>query len=283
MKLQFAGIRRKFDYSPNQITNDGLIILKTAQELIKLGADYKLYEESDILSGHIDEEAIFSMARGYDALKQLVKLEESGMFIINSPLASINCYRINMVEKLKKAGVPFPNSKVVPTKSNENYKLNDVGERKIWVKRGDVHTVHREDVSLVYGDEELNFLLKEFAHRGIRDTVLQEHIYGDVIKFYSVRDTNFFRWYYVNGNNHYKFDQLHLIELAEKSAQVLNLFIYGGDAIISEDGSITLIDVNDWPSFANFRDEASRFIAKIIYEKAVEFSENKKVEEQVIA
>ena len=150
---------------------------------------------------------------------------------------------------------------------NEKYGLN-------------VHAVHREDVSLVYGDEELNFLLNEFAHRGIKDTVLQEHIYGDVIKFYSVRDTNFFRWYYVNGNNHYKFDQLRLQELAEKSAQVLNLFIYGGDAIISEDGSITLIDVNDWPSFANFRDEASRFIAKIIYEKAVEYSENKKFEEE---
>lgn len=283
MKLQFAGIRRKSDYSPNQITNDGLIILKTAQELIKLGADYKLYEESEIISGYVDEEVIFSMARGYVALKQLIKLEENGAFIINSPLASINCYRINMVEKLLKAGIPFPNSKVVSTKSNEDYKINDVGKRKIWIKRGDVHAVHREDVSLVYGDEELNFLLKEFAHRGIRDAVLQEHIFGDVIKFYAVRDTDFFRWYYINGNNHYKFDQLRLKELAEKSAQLLNLYIYGGDAIISEDGSITLIDVNDWPSFANYRDKASRFIAKIIYEKAFEFSENKKMAEQVIS
>jgi len=274
MKLQFAGIRRKSDYSPNQITNDGLIILKTAQELIKLGADYKLYEETDIISGNIDEEVIFSMARGYDALKQLVKLEENGMFIINSPLASINCYRINMAVNLKKAGIPFPNSKIVSTNSNENYKISDVGEHKIWIKRGDVHAVHREDVSLLYGDEELNFLLKEFAHRGIKDAILQEHIYGDVIKFYSVRDTEFFRWYYVNGNNHYKFDQNRLKKLSENSAEVLNLYIYGGDAIVSEDGSITIIDVNDWPSFANFRDEASKYIAKTIYSNAVKSVEN---------
>ncbi|KUG25719.1 hypothetical protein ASZ90_004447 [hydrocarbon metagenome] len=283
MKLQFAGIRRKSDYSPNQITNDGLIILKTAQELIKLGADYKLYEESDILSGNIDEEVIFTMARGYDALKHLIKLEEKGKFIINSPVSSLNCYRVQMSAKLKSAGIPFPKSKIVSTTSGKQYKISEIGERKIWIKRGDVHAVHREDVSLVYGDEELNFLLNEFAHRGIKDTVLQEHIYGDVIKFYSVRDTNFFRWYYVNGNHNYKFDSYLLRELAEKSAQVLDLYIYGGDAIISEDGSITIIDVNDWPSFANFRDEASRFIAKIIYEKAVEFSEIKKLVEQVIA
>lgn len=280
MKLQFAGIRRKSDYSPNQITNDGLIILKTAQELIKLGADYKLYEESDILSGNIDEKVIFSMTRGHDALKQLVKLEESGIFIINSPLASFNCYRINMTVNLKKAGIPFPNSKIVSTKSNENYKVRDVGERKIWVKRGDVHAVHREDVSIVYGDEELNFLLKEFARRGIQDVVLQEHIYGDVIKFYSVRDTDFFRWYYVNGYNHYKFDPSRLKKLSENSAEVLNLYIYGGDAIVGEDGSITIIDVNDWPTFANFRDEASKYIAKTIYSHALEFIEANKLFQQ---
>lgn len=277
MKLQFAGIRRKSDYSPNQITNDGLIILKTAQELIKLGADYKLYEESDILSGNIDEEVIFTMARGYDALKHLIKLEEKGKFITNSPVSSLNCHRVQMSAKLKSAGIPFPKSKIVSTASGKQYKISEIGERKIWVKRGDVHAVHREDVSLVYGDEELNFLLNEFAHRGIQDAVLQEHIYGDVIKFYSVRDTDFFRWYYVNGNNNYKFDSYLLRELAEKSAQELNLYIYGGDAIISEDGSITIIDVNDWPSFANFRDEASKYIAETIYLHALDFIEANKV------
>lgn len=275
MKLQFAGVRRKTDYSPNQITNDGLIILKTAQELMKLGVDCKLYEESDLFSDSINEKVIFTMARGEDALKKLVELEEKGKFIINSPVSSLNCYRVQMSAKLKKAGIPFPKSKVVSTASDKQYKISEIGERKIWIKRGDVHAVHREDVSLVYGDEELNFLLNEFAHRGIKEAILQEHIYGDVIKFYSVRDTEFFRWYYVNGNNHYKFDQNRLKELSENSAEVLNLYIYGGDAIVSEDGSMTIIDVNDWPSFANFRDEASKYIAKSIYSNAVKFIETK--------
>lgn len=276
MKLQFAGIRRKTDFSPNQITNDGLIIQKTAQELIKLGVDCRLYEESNVFTDRIKENTIFSMARGETVLKKLAELETDGKFIINSPLSSLNCYRVKMTAKLKDAQIPFPKSKVVSTESEKQYKISEVGKRKIWVKRGDVHAIHREDVSVVYGDEELNFLLKEFSHRGIKDAVLQEHIYGDVIKFYSVRDTEFFRWYYVNGNNHYRFDKDRLRELSEKSAEILNLHIYGGDAIISEDGNITIVDINDWPSFANFRDEASKYIAKSIYSNAVKFIEEYK-------
>lgn len=274
MKLQFAGIKRKTDFSPNQITNDGLIIQKTAQELMRLGVDCNLYEESDIFSNSINENIIFTMTRGEEALRKLVELEKAGKFIINSPVSSLNCYRAQMSTKLKEAGIPFPESKVVSTESDKQHKISEVGERKIWVKRGDVHAVHREDVSPVYGDEELNFVLKEFAHRGIKSAILQRHIYGDVVKFYSVRDTNFFRWYYVNGNNNYKFDSNRLKEFSEKSAQVLNLYIYGGDAIISEDGNITIIDINDWPSFANFRDEASKFIAEAIYSNAVKFIES---------
>jgi glutathione synthase/RimK-type ligase-like ATP-grasp enzyme len=272
MKLQFAGIRRNSQYSPNQITNDGLILLKTAQELMKLGIDYKIYEESEITDKKINENIIFTMARGIDTLNILSEMEEHGKLIINSPKASINCYRVNMSAKLKAAGIPFPKSKIVNTSSNENYNLSDVGKKKIWIKRGDVHAIHREDVSIVYGDEELNFILKEFAHRGITEAILQEHIPGDVIKFYVVRGTDFFRWYYLNESNNYQFDVSYLKELSEKSAELLNLIIYGGDAIISENGSITIIDINDWPSFANFRDEASLYIAKRIYSESIEVS-----------
>lgn len=271
MKLHIAGIRRGTQYSPNQITNDGLIMLKTAQELIKLGADYKIYEESELAENKINEDIIFTMARGSESLNILSRMEEKGKLIINSPQSSFNCYRVSMAAKLNKAGVPFPKSKVVATNTNENYKVTDVGNRKIWIKRGDVHAVHREDVSLVYGDEELNFILKEFAHRGIVEAILQEHIHGDVIKFYSVRGTEFFRWYYLNGNNNYKFEVNHLKELSEKSAELLNLQIYGGDAIVTENGRIIVIDINDWPSFAPFRDEASKFIADKIYSATMEF------------
>ena len=48
---------------------------------------------------------------------------------------------------------------------------------------------------------------------------------------------------------------------ADKAADMLNVPVYGGDCVVSEDGSIRIIDFNDWPSFAPCRDEAAFYIA----------------------
>ncbi len=63
-------------------------------------------------------------------------------------------------------------------------------------------------------------------------------------------------------------------ELASASADALGLRVYGGDAIIGKDGGVTVIDINDWPSFAPIREEASRHIAQLIYRKASEFKKS---------
>lgn len=52
-----------------------------------------------------------------------------------------------------------------------------------------------------------------------------------------------------------------LRELGEASAEALGLFVYGGDVIV-KDGSMVVIDVNDWPSFAVVRDVAGEQIAR---------------------
>ena len=53
-------------------------------------------------------------------------------------------------------------------------------------------------------------------------------------------------------------------DIATRASRVLSLPIYGGDAIITPDGNIHLIDFNDWPSFSSCRDEAAKAIAKRI-------------------
>jgi glutathione synthase/RimK-type ligase-like ATP-grasp enzyme len=274
MKLQIAGIKRSRKYSPNQTTNDALIFLKTAQELNKHGASVDLYSEEDANIEEIREEIIFSMARGEDSINKLIQLQKNGVTIINPPQSTLNCYRSSMYQKLVESNIPFPKSIIVKTNSKEQFKISQLNERKIWVKRGDVHAIHREDVTSAYNDEELNFLLKEFANRGIREALLQEHIEGDVIKFYSVFGTDFFHWYYQNGNNNYKFSENHLRELAALAAEKLGVIVYGGDAIIQRDGSIILIDLNDWPSYAPVRNEASKIIAETIINRAVEFTDS---------
>ncbi|MEJ2613405.1 MAG: hypothetical protein P8Z35_00450, partial [Ignavibacteriaceae bacterium] len=191
MRLRLAGIKRQSDYSPNHVENDLLILLKTAEELKSVGADTTIYNEESIPDNHIDADLIFSMAQGPSAQEKLLQMENNGLSIINSPRAVMNCYRVNMVKMLQNHQIPFPKSIVVKTNILCEISLQDFSSNKIWLKRGDVHAVHREDVTLVYSDEEKNNVIHEFSKRKISEAVLQEHVEGDLIKFYALRDTDF--------------------------------------------------------------------------------------------
>ena len=271
MNLKLAGISRQAEYSPNHVENDSLIIRATAEELKKLGVEVTVFGEREVLNSSFKEQLIFSMVQGPEAIEKLLETEEKGAFIINSPKSVTNCYRTNMVKLLHENGIPFPKSVTIKIPCEDESKLPTFESNKYWVKRGGVHAVHREDVTLVYSEGERNNVLKEFYRRGIKTAVLQEHLEGDVIKFYAVKDSDFFNWYYLNGKYHTNFNNNNLQELASKSAEVLGLSIYGGDAIISQDGDISIIDMNDWPSFAPVRDEASKHIAQLIYNMAEKY------------
>ena len=271
MKYHFAGVSRKTEFSPNHVVNDMLIINQTADALRALGAEVTMYDEGLITAESVKEKFIFSMAQGPTGSNTLMKIEDRGAHIINSPRAVMNCYRINMVKLVPSAGIPFPKSVVVATDSDINGKQAGFSSAKLWIKRGDVHAVHKEDVTLANTDDEELTLLKEFHSRGIPEAILQEHLDGDTVKFYAVRESDLFHWYYLNGVYHTKFDERRLRELASTSAEALKLFVYGGDAIIGRDGGITIIDINDWPSFAPVREQASKHIAQLIYRKAQEY------------
>ena len=275
MKLKFAAIKRNEKYSPNHVTNDTLILNKTGEALNKLGHEFKIYDESYINESTIDENYIFSMARSRESIENLHKMHKNGKSIVNDPAAVLNCYRTNLATILPEQDINFPKSTIVNTADEKQYFIKDFTDKeKLWIKRGDVHAVHKEDVSLVYYDEELNHILKEFNIRGIDKAILQEHLEGDVVKFYGVKDTPFFHWYYLNGHEKHLFDIDELKRTAVRSAEVLNVLIYGGDAVISKTGKITIIDFNDWPSFAPVRDEASKFIAEAILKNALAHREN---------
>ncbi len=271
--FKFAGIKRGEKYSPNHLENDSLIFNKTIEELQSLNVEVSVYEEDLISENMIKEKYVFNMIRGSLSLEKLFKIEEKGAFIINPPQAILNCYRENMAKLLPDNGVPFPKSILVNNNEEIEDKLNGFESGKLWVKRGDVHAIHREDVTLVYNKNEMKSIIKEYERRGIKKAIIQEHLEGDVIKFYGVKDSDFFYWYYLNGENHTAFDASKFQEIARKSAEVLGVTIYGGDAIISPDGSITIIDLNDWPSYAPIRDKAAKYIAEAIFRQAEEHRE----------
>ncbi|MCU7496505.1 MAG: hypothetical protein HF314_12505 [Ignavibacteria bacterium] len=272
MKLKFAGIRRKTEFSPNHEVNDLAIINCTAENLIKLGADVRIYDEDTISPELIKEDLIFSMVQGPKGIQELFRISERGSMIINSPASVYSCYRFNMLKMLSGGGIPTPKSILTSTEISLNGQINEFSSERLWVKRGDVHAVRKEDVISVPAERsEITSTLEEFHKRKIDRVILQEDIPGDTVKFYAVRETGFFYWYYLSNAFSNCFTENALRQLAETSAEILGLYIYGGDAIIMSDGSIIVIDINDWPSFAPIREEAGYHISNLLLAKGREF------------
>ena len=189
-----------------------------------------------------------------------------------------NCMRERMTRLLRESGIPSPESLLVATDENVLPLLEEKGYERCWVKRGDSHPVHKEDVAYARHPEEAQAIVKEFSLRGISRAVINRHLDGDLIKFYGVTDASFFYWFYpfeaghskygcetVNGAAHrFRFDEKELKQIAQRAGDALDVKIYGGDCIVGADGKISVIDFNDFPSFAPCREEAATWIAEYI-------------------
>jgi hypothetical protein len=96
---------------------------------------------------------------------------------------------------------------------------------------------------------------------------VQRHAEGREVKFYAVRGGRFFRCYPQGEFTVGGADLVRLQSLAEVASRATALDVLGGDVIVGANGELTLIDVNDWPSFAPCRDEGSAAIADFIEEQ----------------
>lgn len=269
--IEIAGIARKTEFSPNHELNDFLIIQKTAEELMQLGVKVKIYREEDIFNEEIGEEFIFSMVQSPAGSKHLLEAAKNKKFVINTPESVINCYRYNMNRILAENKIPFPKSIIVDTNTNK-FDFLDEFENKIWIKRGDAHAVQREDVVFIDDKSKVNYVLNEFKNRGLQTCTVQNHIEGDTIKFYSILGEDFFYWYTTDLKYCSTFDEKKLKKLANESAKAMGLVIFGGDAIVTKDSEIFIVDINDWPSFAPIRDRASKVIGNLIYQKTIKYN-----------
>jgi hypothetical protein len=160
------------------------------------------------------------------------------------------------------AGVRFPATRLTDTSpGSADLPLAFELTRGVWLKRGDLHASVSADVQRVGSRDELAAGLANFRARGIARAALQEHRNGAEVKFYGVAGGAFFHWFFTNGSNDRAPDAAALQHLAEAAAAAAGLDVFGGDVIVEPSGELTLIDLNDWPSFAPCREAASRAIA----------------------
>jgi hypothetical protein len=156
-----------------------------------------------------------------------------------------------------------------------------------WVKNADTHTTSQYDVVFAKSLYELQRAKREmYKSSRVKHCVIQEHIEGTLYKFYGVRGKGLLNISKVNscdkfGHRYitnyseeyydYDIDSLPVAKdiemIALDAANRLNVDVYGGDVIVTEDNRVFLIDFNDWPSFRTCRKKAAVMIADLIEER----------------
>lgn len=272
------GIYREHECSPGRHRSNDARLLETVADALRVdGFDVELTSFEHAGAHRHPAELVFSMCQGRAALETLAAWERAGLAIVNSPRASLNTHRDRLPGLMIGADLPFPPTRLVST--GEAAEVASAAASRagrgrrtppadidsatgiLWLKRGDVHATVASDVQRVDSPEALADGLAEFAARGVRLAAVQAHRPGDEIKFYGVAENSFFHWFYQRDAHGYRFDPAELVRIAEQAAAVAGLDVFGGDVIVSPEGELTLIDLNDWPSFAPCRDAAAGAIA----------------------
>jgi hypothetical protein len=275
------GIYRETLHSPQRVFDDFEILRLTGEVLRSEGVEVEFVRPEQIaLAGawwnRARPEIVFLMCEQERMLKRLGEWETHGSTLINSVGAIRNTYRNRMIPLLSASAVLFPRSELIATVTSLWEKqlksfFRNAGMGPLWVKRGDVHNTQKGDVTLARSAEEVRALILAFQLRGVSQAALQEHIEGDLIKLYGIGRSGemWFKWFYHKEQRlkRHPFSEQVLRDTFFCAARVLDLEVFGGDAVVAPDGSIYLIDINAWPSFALFRKEASEAIARHILSK----------------
>jgi hypothetical protein len=243
------GIYREERFSPGKVEDDRAILDLVASELRQGGLAVRMLDGDRLPRLETRPELIFAMCQSAAALGWLDEAATRTK-VVNHPHAIRCCYRMNLVERLVRAGVPQPRWAFAAER------LPSALGPGPWLKRGDVHAMEASDVRRVFTEDDWARMTAEFERRGIDRAIVQEHVEGAVYKFYGVKG-GFFRAYGLPAGQEER-----AALLAERGASALGLEIYGGDGVYCADGTLTLIDFNDWPSFSRCRTDASRAIGR---------------------
>ena len=266
--MRIAIIARDAADSPNMTVNDAAILEMTAQELRDAGTEVVMIDNGTIPRG---TDIVCTMSRKAETLERLKEAEEQGVIVVNSTAAIGNCSRRCFMRILEEAEIPQPS-------------FCEVRDEKeftglhfpAWIKHSEGWSRHKNDVCFAKDAQQAAEAFRQMRARGIDTCIHCNHIEGDIIKFYGVGH-RYFHYSYpspekskfglekINGvPNHHPFNPDKLKEIVFTAAKAIGLDIYGGDCIINSKGEISVIDINDFPSFSAVRNEAAKEIATYI-------------------
>ncbi len=262
--MKIAAIYRAGRYSPNSEEKDRLIMDAVVRLLRDEGNVVECLHDDDCKLSN-DTDLCITMARSEHARSMI---EKTGKASLNGAMSPQWCSKQNVRNVMRSNNIPM-----TPDKGSYGY----------WVKRGDGQPQGCSDVMFAADDAELKRLIELFSARGINNVTTEAHVPGDLIKFYAVEGTDFFRIYYPTDDGKFKFDNelrngraehygFEKTELKDKVMQLARLLdtpVCGGDCIVRADGTFAIIDFNDWPSFSRCRTEAAEAIVELINKKYI--------------
>ena len=273
MTAPLLGIYREQRFSPGiHAAGDAEILELTQAALARAGYRATLIAPETLPSMSPAARVVFSMCQSLEALDILQEWERRGVLVLNAPTAVRACYRLALVTALSQTTVPFPQSLVVPLDTTAPLEavcpMLSESAAGWWVKRGDVHAMQADDVVFVDHATDVPAQLVRLRLRGMRHAIVQEHIVGQEWKFYAVRGHGVVHAFAPHAAYCPPLDHERLNTLAQQAGEVLGLDVYGGDCLVTPDGALCLIDINDWPSFRGCRPVAARHIAQHILTQA---------------
>ncbi len=271
------GVFREVEHSPGREADDAGILQATGRRLEEAGFSVD-YLEPKALGSHDDDlpSLAFSMCEGLPALERLRRWESRGACVVNSSRSVANTHRERTIALLGGRRIPMPESRLLDCgQSLPGGKQADRLFSACWVKQATGHKTREGDVVFATDAASVRAALDQLGSRGLPRAVVQGHVEGDLVKFYGVTDAAasasrdetasaaWFKWFYPKEHpvSGHAFDAQALCDIACRAAQALGLDVWGGDAIVAPDAGIFVIDLNAWPSFALFREEAAGHIA----------------------
>jgi len=270
--MRYLGVSRAELYSPNRVSGDASVFRAVASELERHGHEVICFSEQELTAIPDGIDGIFHMARSSEALAVIGRADVP---VTNTVQAVMNCGRARQTELLKDSGL-IPESLICKT-GGVPLGWNTF---PCWIKRADSHAVDRDDVQFIQDAGECNNAMLGFSERGMKECVLQAHVHGWLVKFYGVRGFGLTDCYAATekegkfGLERYNdqpdqacVDMVALTDAANRASDLLGADVYGGDAVVEDDGKITIIDFNDWPSFRTCTVGAAQKIAQLIMNK----------------
>ena len=280
-------VRRAAEHSPNNVASDAAILDAVSSYLRGEGCyDVQVIGEETLstqsLARLTADDVVLHMARRISSLTLLAQVKAQ---VINDPrsvmpLAGSREYMLSM---LHEAGICVPAWWAYDPEDDDMFQCDPSLQGLLpgWVKATRPDGARPDDVMWVDTPLQADSQVLLLASQHVPDIVVTRHVEGDLLKVYCVagdiistfypQESGYSKFGGQEQHNtalaHHPYDPEELSQVARTIATALRLQVFGFDAIISHQGLITVIDVNDWPSFSPCRPVAAQAIASMIHHK----------------